>query len=212
MNRSPVQRCPRSRLAIRASCGLGSRGIPIGSHRMAPSMVILALLPPVAVFLGSPGGTVTVTVLAAIGVPFQDGHHDETEKRDLVSDGDESRVGLGGASRSSRSIARSPLNRAMRFLGFCTRFGRLRLLYRCPKCGCEGKLWQPDEVGSPILCVRPLVAARHILRFDPAQIARLARILTEIGDKIEWVLGRVLVQARALARRIKAAKAVPARS
>ena len=56
---------------------------------MAPSMVILALLPPVAVFLGSPGGTVTVTVLAAIGVPFQDGHHDETEKRDLVSDGDD---------------------------------------------------------------------------------------------------------------------------
>ena len=98
------------------------------------------------------------------------------------------------------------------FLGVLYSVWETRLLYRCPKCGCEGKLWQPDEVGSPILCVRPLVEARHILRFDPAQIARLARILTEIGDKIEWVLGQVVVQARALARRIKAAKAAPARS
>ena len=75
--------------------------------------------------------------------------------------------------------------------------------YSCPRCGYAGTLWQlRTAIFLTITNVRPVVDAQTT-RGLWEWIARLFRWWNEIRPTLEWVLDRVLVRGRALARKIK---------
>ena len=74
------------------------------------------------------------------------------------------------------------------------------VMFSCPQCHDS---WEMHPVSELAIAARPLTDARPRRHFDLAQIDRLARIVRHVGDLLDWVWGRVVVQACAATRRIR---------